>query len=112
VILIEPGPYLTEIWKSTPRIQPPGSPYHAWVQQVFRAGDAHAASMARDPNEVAFVIANALEARRPRFRYPVGPFARLNHFMRGKVPSRLLRKATKLYLGLSRTSRYPGASVF
>ena len=105
VILIEPGPYRTEIWKSTPRIQPPGSPYHAWVQQVFRAGDAHAASMARDPNEVALVIANALEAPRPRFRYPVGLFARLNHFMRGKVPSRLLRKATKLYLGLPRTLR-------
>ena len=105
VILIEPGPYRTEIWKSTPRIQPPGSPYHAWVQQVFRAGDAHAASVARDPNEVSLVIANALEAPRPRFRYPVGPFARLNHFMRGKVPSRLLRKATKLYLGLSRTLR-------
>ena len=97
VILIEPGPYRTEIWKSTPRIQPPGSPYHAWVQQVFR--------VARDPNEVSLVIANALEAPRPRFRYPVGPFARLNHFMRGKVPSRLLRKATKFYLGLSRTLR-------
>jgi NAD(P)-dependent dehydrogenase (short-subunit alcohol dehydrogenase family) len=105
VILIEPGPYRTEIWKSTPRIQPPGSPYHAWVQQVFRAGDAHAASVARDPSEVSLVIANALEAPRPRFRYPVGPFARLNHFMRGKVPSRLLRKATKFYLGLSRTLR-------
>jgi NAD(P)-dependent dehydrogenase (short-subunit alcohol dehydrogenase family) len=105
VFLIEPGPYRTEIWKSTPRIQPPGSPYQAWVQQVFRAGDAHAASVARDPDEVAIVIANALEAPRPRFRYPVGPFARLNHFMRGKVPSRLLRKATKLYLGLSRSSR-------
>jgi NAD(P)-dependent dehydrogenase (short-subunit alcohol dehydrogenase family) len=105
VILIEPGPYRTEIWKSTPRIQPAGSPYHAWVQQVFRAGDTHAANMARDPNEVALVIANALEAQRPRFRYPVGPFARLNHFMRGKVPSRLLRKATKLYLGLDRTLR-------
>jgi NAD(P)-dependent dehydrogenase (short-subunit alcohol dehydrogenase family) len=100
VILIEPGPYRTEIWESTPRIQPPRSPYHAWVQQVFRAGDIHAANMARDPNEVALVIANALEAPRPRFRYSVGPFARLNHFMRGKVPSRLLRKATKLYLGL------------
>jgi NAD(P)-dependent dehydrogenase (short-subunit alcohol dehydrogenase family) len=104
VTLIEPGPYRTEIWRSTPRIQPPGSPYHAWVQQVFQAGDAHAASMARDPNEVALVIAEALEVRRPRFRYPVGPFARLNHFLRGKVPSRFLRKATKLYLGLHRMS--------
>jgi NAD(P)-dependent dehydrogenase (short-subunit alcohol dehydrogenase family) len=102
VVLVEPGPYRTEIWNSTARIQPPGSPYHAWVQHVFRAGDAHAARMARDPREVALVIAHALEARRPRFRYPVGPFARLNHFLRGKLPSRLLRRATALYLGLSR----------
>jgi NAD(P)-dependent dehydrogenase (short-subunit alcohol dehydrogenase family) len=100
VVLVEPGPYRTEIWNSTPRIQPPTSPYRAWVQQVFRAGDAHAASVARDPEEVALAIAAALEARRPRFRYPVGPFARLNHFLRGKVPSRLLRKVTTFYLGI------------
>jgi NAD(P)-dependent dehydrogenase (short-subunit alcohol dehydrogenase family) len=104
VVLVEPGPYRTEIWKSTPRIQPAGSPYHAWVQHVFRAGDAHAASVARDPKEVALVIASVLEARRPRFRYPVGPFARLNHFLRGKVSSRLLRQATKFYLGRARRS--------
>lgn len=102
IILVEPGPYRTEIWKTTPRIQPSGSPYHAWVQRVFQAGDAHAASLARDPKEVATVIAKALEARRPRFRYPVGLLARVNHFMRGKVPSSLLRKATKFYLGLPR----------
>ena len=102
IILVEPGPYRTEIWDSTPRIQPAGSPYHAWVQQVLRAGDAHAAKMARDPREVAVVIAHALETRRPRFRYPVGPFARLNHFLKGKLPSRLLRRVTTLYLGLSR----------
>ena len=102
IILVEPGPYRTEIWDSTPRIQPPDSPYYAWVQHVLRAGDAHAARMARDPTEVALVIAHALEARPPRFRYPVGPLARLNHFLRGKLPSRLLRRATKLYLGLSR----------
>jgi NAD(P)-dependent dehydrogenase (short-subunit alcohol dehydrogenase family) len=102
VVLVEPGPFRTDIWKSTPRIQFSGSPYHTWVQQVFRAGDAHAASVARDPTEVAFVIAKALEATSPRFRYPVGPFAQLNHFMRGKVPSRLLRKLTKFYLGLPR----------
>ena len=100
IVLIEPGPYRTEIWSSTPRIQPARSPYREWTQQVFRAGDAHATSLARDPKEVALIIAKALEARRPRFRYPVGPLARLNHFMRGKVPARLLRRATKRYLGL------------
>jgi short-subunit dehydrogenase len=102
IILIEPGPYRTEIWNSTPRIHPPASPYHAWVEHVFRAGDAHAGRMARDPREVALVITHALEARRPRFRYPVGPFARFNHFLRGKFPSRLLRRATTLYLGIWR----------
>ena len=103
IILIEPGPYRTEIWKTTPRIQPPGSPYRSWVQQVFRSGDAHAANLSRDPKEVALVIADALEARHPRFRYPVGPFARLNHLLRGKVPTRLVQKATKRYLSLPRT---------
>jgi len=102
IILIEPGPYRTEIWRSTPRIQPADSPYRTWVQQVLRAGDAHAARMARDPKQVALTILKALEARHPRFRYPVGFFARLNHFLRGKVPSRLLRKATRFYLGLPR----------
>jgi hypothetical protein len=71
------------------------------MQQVSRAADAHAARMARDPNEVALTILGALEAKHPRFCYPVGFFARLNHFLRGKIPSRLLRKATKFYLGLS-----------
>ena len=47
IVLIEPGPYRTEIWNSTPRIQPARSPYRAWTEQVFRAGDAHAASLAR-----------------------------------------------------------------
>jgi NAD(P)-dependent dehydrogenase (short-subunit alcohol dehydrogenase family) len=99
VILIEPGPYRSEIWDSTPRFQPAGSPYHAWVQHVFRAGIERAASAARDPKEVALVIARAIESRRPRFRYPVGPSARANHFLKGKLPSRLLRRVTMLYLG-------------
>lgn len=102
VVLIEPGPYRTEIWDTTPRFSPESSPYRAWVQHVFRAGDAHAARMARDPKEVANVIVKALEAKRPRFRYPVGPFGRMNHFLRGKVPSSWIRKGTSLYLGLPR----------
>ena len=100
VILVEPGPYRTEIWRSTPRVQPQDSAYRAWVQRVFSAADAHAASVARDPKEVAAVIARAVEANHPRFRYPVGPFARLNHVLRGKIPSRLLRRGVSRYLGL------------
>ena len=68
------------------------------------AADEHAARSARDPKEVAMVIARALEAKRPRFRYPVGPFARINHFLRGKVPSRLIRRGVSRYLGLMKAS--------
>jgi NAD(P)-dependent dehydrogenase (short-subunit alcohol dehydrogenase family) len=100
VVLIEPGPYRTQIWRSTPRIQPPSSAYKTWVQQLFRAADQHEARTARDPREVASVIADALETPRPRFRYPVGFFARLDHFLRGKIPTRLIRRGTARYLGL------------
>lgn len=102
VVLVEPGPYLTDIWQSSPRICPEGSAYRAWVQYVFRAGDAYVAAHGRDPREVAVKIAKVLEARRPHFRNPVGRIARLNHFLRGKVPSALMRKGVERYLGLSR----------
>jgi NAD(P)-dependent dehydrogenase (short-subunit alcohol dehydrogenase family) len=102
VVLVEPGPYVTDIWQSSPRISPEGSAYRAWSQYVFRAGDAHVASRGRDPIEVARKIAQVLEAARPSFRNPVGRLARISHFMRGKIPSRLWRRIAELYLGLNR----------
>lgn len=103
VILVEPGPYKTQIWRSTPRLTPEGSAYLSWLRQVFRGADQHEARTARDPMEVAITIADALETPRPRFRYPVGFFARLDHFLRGKIPTRLIRRGTTRYLGLPRT---------
>jgi NAD(P)-dependent dehydrogenase (short-subunit alcohol dehydrogenase family) len=102
VVLVEPGPYVTDIWQSSPRISPEGSPYRAWVQYMFRAGDAHVAAHGRDPIEVGRRIAHVLEARRPSFRNPVGRIARLSHFLRGKIPSRLWRAIAERYLGLHR----------
>ena len=102
VVLVEPGPYRTEIWASSPRICPEGSPYRTWVQYMFRAGDAHESAHGRDPQEVAVRIAKVLAAQRPSFRNPVGRIARLNHFLRGKIPSPLLRKGVQRYLGLHR----------
>lgn len=100
VILVEPGPYKTNIWESSERIRPADSAYRLWSQKLFLAADQHVAATARDPAEVGRAIANVLEARRPRFRNPVGPFSRLNHALRGKIPSRLLRKGISRYLGL------------
>ena len=102
VSLIEPGPYITDIWDSSPRISPEGSPYRNWVQYMFRAGDAHVAARGGDPQDVAAKIADVLEARRPAFRNPVGRLARISHFMRGKIPTVLWRKAIERYLGLHR----------
>jgi len=103
VILIEPGPYRTEIWNSTPWALPVGSAYLPWLRQLQRGADQHQAKRSRDPNEVAVVIADALEASRPRFRYQVGFFARLDYFLRGKLPTRLIRRGTTRYLGLPLT---------
>ena len=103
VILIEPGPYKTEIWQATERVTPPGGPYTNWVRLVMRGADAHAEKHARDPEEVAEVVAKALDASHPRFRYPVGFFAKVDFFLRGKVPSRIIRRGTTRYLGIPRT---------
>ncbi len=100
VMLVEPGPYRTEIWHSSPRIQPEASPYHQWLQLLFQAADRHEARVSGDPKDVALVIARALESPRPRFRYPVGFFARLDHFLRGKIPTRMKLRGTSRYLGI------------
>jgi len=103
VVLVEPGPYRTEIWQGTERVTPPGGPYTTWVRLVMRGADAHAQKYARDPVEVAKVVAKALEAPLPKVRYPVGFFAKLDFFLRGKLPSRMIRRGTTRYLGIPRT---------
>jgi NAD(P)-dependent dehydrogenase (short-subunit alcohol dehydrogenase family) len=99
VVLIEPGPYRTEIWNSTKWVTPAGSAYLSWLKLLRQAAD-RLARTSRDPREVALVVAKALEARRPRFRYQVGFLARLDYFLRGKMPTKLIRRGTTRYLGL------------
>ena len=100
VVLIEPGPYRTEIWNSTKWVVPADSAYLPWLKRLRQAADRHQARTSRDPKEVAAVIAKALEARKPRFRYQVGFFAKLDYFLRGKMPTKLIRRGTTRYLGL------------
>jgi len=102
LVLVEPGSYKTEIWGSSPRVLPEDSPYRALMQHLEKAIDEKVLASARDPREVAAVIARALDARRPRFRYPVGPDAWIGHIARGKLPSRLQRFAITHLLGLHR----------
>ena len=100
VVVIEPGPYRTEIWNSTTWVKPSHSAYLPWLRQLQHAVDRHQANTSRDPKEVAATIVKALEARRPRFRYQVGPFAKLDYFLRGKMLTKLIRRGTTRYLGL------------
>lgn len=102
VVLLEPGPYITDIWQSSPRFAPSDSIYRRWSENVFRAGDAHVAAKGADPQDVAVKVANVLETRRPRFRNPVGRLAHYTFFARGKIPSRWLRRGIEAYLGLRR----------
>ncbi len=102
IIVVEPGPYRTEIWNNTRWLMPADSAYFAWLQQLYRGIDRHKAKTSRDPREVAVVIADALQAPRPRFRYQVGFLAHLDYFLRGKMPTWLIRRGTARYLGLPR----------
>jgi len=102
VLLVEPGPYITDIWQASPRFAPSDSAYRRWSENVFRAGDSHVAAKGRDPQEVAAKIAKVLEARQPSFRNPVHRQAHMTHIARGKVPSRWVRKFIEAYLGLKR----------
>jgi NAD(P)-dependent dehydrogenase (short-subunit alcohol dehydrogenase family) len=102
VVLVEPGPYVTGFWKNSPRFSPEGSAYRQWVQFAFRAGEAHLAKRGGDAHVVATAIADSLDAPKPAFRNPVGRVARIAHFLRGKVPSVVLRKGVARYLGLDR----------
>lgn len=102
IILIEPGPYRTNIWESSPRIFPKDSAYLPLLRHLEVTVDALVAKSAGDPADVGRAVARALAAGKPRFRYAVGPTAKFNHFARGKLPSTLVRKLIGRYLGLSR----------
>ncbi len=102
VVLIEPGAVKTNIWDASPRIIPQDSPYRPLLRHLDATVDMHVAKTALEPDDVAKVIANALEAKKPRFRTAIGPTARMLHIARGKVPTSVIRKVFGFYFGLNR----------
>lgn len=102
IILIEPGAYRTDIWQSSPRVLPKTSAYYPLLRHLEPTIEAHVAKSARDPIEVAKVVANALESPRPRFRNSVGPTAKFMHFARGKLPSTVVRKIFSRFFALNK----------
>ncbi len=102
VVLVEPGIYRTEIRNNARCVSPRSTAYAALLTQLEQVVADLLAKHARPPEEVAEVIANALDARRPRFRYVVGLDARITQLARGKIPARLWREAVIRLLALNR----------
>ena len=98
VILIEPGLITTGFGDvasgSVDRAgQDPGGPYAEFNRQVAKlTTDAYSGPMAKlggGPDRVADAIAKALEAKRPKARYPVTPSAHLLIGQRRVTPDRV-----------------------
>jgi NAD(P)-dependent dehydrogenase (short-subunit alcohol dehydrogenase family) len=104
VVLVEPGTYKTNIWTSgdvAESSEPYAGVLEAMEPRVRRMVDR----FGRDPQEVADRVARLLDARRPRFRNPVGPDAWVSWALSRTVPPRLRRWALQKFVGLPSAPR-------
>ena len=103
------GAHRTNIWTRSPSIIPDESVYRPLLRHLEGAVEAHLEKVAGDPADVAKVVATALEAKHPRFRYTVGRTAKILHFMRGKVPTSIVRKVVGRHFGLRQVNWHQGS---
>lgn len=104
VVCVEPGSYKTDIWDSSPRFIDDDSAYAMLREPVERYVDEQLAARARDPKEVGEVIVRALEARRPKFRYPVGPDAKATRVLSRIMPRSAMAFGVRKVLGLDKVA--------
>lgn len=102
VICVEPGNYATDIWSTSPRIKPEGSPYADAADMLERFVEEKMRPKGRDPREVGAAIAKALEAPNPRFRYPVGPDSKALSIATRLLPYRTVSSGIRRFTGLHR----------
>jgi NAD(P)-dependent dehydrogenase (short-subunit alcohol dehydrogenase family) len=93
VILIEPGLITTNFGDTSVKGVPQEGPYAEFNRKVAKATeDAYTGPMSKlggGPEVVANTIVKALEAKRPKARYPVTPSARLMMAQRRMTPDRV-----------------------
>jgi NAD(P)-dependent dehydrogenase (short-subunit alcohol dehydrogenase family) len=93
VILIEPGLIATSFSDTSVKGVPQEGPYAEFNRKVAKATeDAYTGPMSKlggGPEVVANTIVKALEAKRPKARYPVTPSARLMMAQRRMTPDRV-----------------------
>ena len=100
VALVEPGVFRTNFQANqviAARAHSSDLPYHPYVQ-MYRERSGRFSKFYADPVKVAKVVHKIVRSRRPRFRYPVGPDARLGMLATRLMPEgifqALLRRAT------------------
>ena len=96
VVLIEPGPYQTNVWENSLRgyQMDPDSPYSDTANRLYKQVQ-NTAKSAGDPMEVVGVIRKVLRHRSPKFRYPVGKGMRLALTARKWLPWRLFERVVQ-----------------
>ena len=100
VAIVEPGLFRTNFHKNqviAERADAEDLPYRGYVER-YRARRGRYDRLAADPIKVARVIHKIARSKRPRFRYPVSPEARLGmlaaRFLPERVFQALLSRAT------------------
>ena len=94
VALVEPGLFRTELHRTqvvAEAADADDSSYRPYVDR-FRARRDRIERLAGDPVKVARVVHKIIRSRRPAFRYPVGPEARLGILGARLLPERLFQK--------------------
>jgi len=103
VALIEPGMIRTPIWEKTraaangwaSSLPPECESLYARPLTAVRASIESASGMAIPPERVARAVRHALESRRPKTRYPVGPDSHLQSFLVRWMPDRFRDRLTR-----------------
>jgi NAD(P)-dependent dehydrogenase (short-subunit alcohol dehydrogenase family) len=100
VVLVEPGPYATDIWERNiqfGQVTSEASPnreniekLRAFIQTLPR----------RDPREVARLITRIAQTPNPKLRYLAGREAKLNTLLRALVPWKVYEKLVACKLGM------------
>lgn len=102
VVLVEPGPYETDIFHRNKRIakaaEAIGGPYEPYQRKLEAMLEKTAGSRG-DPQEVADLCVALLTEARPRLRYPLGPNVPTRVWMRRLLPFEVVERVIAQVLG-------------
>jgi len=92
VIVVEPGDVGTAIWEHTAKTEAGNSPYEGMLRRFLAVKAREMGDSADSPGNVARQIADAIESKGARFRFPVAKMAGLIMAAQKILPERLFLK--------------------